>query len=204
MAIVLSGMVMGLSDTVGSYYPFITSYYIGANDQSTASFGSVLGVTAVIGNICGIKMITSRFKYWHPRMQYVIVYLFLGGGHFIGAQCTTVNDFAWTFVPMYGLALGYMGMTPIFVGYLYFPENKSRMNGIYESTNALSAGLVKPLLLYWLNPEHISPAKGDHDDPNYKQFPTIADNLPKTMRKFAILYGVLIGLIFIIFPDYPI
>ena len=82
--LILANVLSALLNTLEGYSNHITSYFPDAEDKSTSTFSSVTAGSFMFGNIIGMKVVQARFKWWHPRMQFVIVFLLVVGKEFVG------------------------------------------------------------------------------------------------------------------------
>ena len=89
-------------------------------------------------------------------------------------------------------------MTPVFICWLYYPNDKAMVSGLNSAAYGLGAGLWTLLSTTLNNPDNVAPkATGKPYDED------VANNFPKSYRYECIIFLVLAGLVILLMPNYP-
>lgn len=138
----------------------------------------------------GVPLGIKGIKYFgSARLVCIIGSIFASLMVFISSYTERFWQFILIFGFIVGVAQGAIYFVPIYMGYLFFPNNKGMVSGIVTCGFALCSFLFGQIFYVIVNPDGLTQVK-DSDGYSYFQDSSlqVALNVPETLRKMSYMY----------------
>lgn len=169
IASIVIHLVLGTLYIWGTIKLYITSYFRSEGDTElkSATVGLVfpfMMFAAAFGLPIGVRTLPY---FGSPRRMGFIVIFIIAVMVFISSFIPVFGAFVFTYSICFGFFTGLLYMTPIYVGYLYFPAHKGVVSGLVLTGYGFGSFIFNYVCLAICNPDNLVACKNPTDSEKY-------------------------------------